>query len=329
MGSTAAGIMGRSPPRRGAQGDQRADDHAHGDVGSGLSTMPPCVEYSSWVTTFAANAGNLLQHAPLCEVVRSLVDHPFIESLLLIDAHAMAPLATARRPPRAEFIAFQRTLRSSQLTLTQAWLALTKDPNLYPSTASLIDTLWRGDLAMVLCEKDAATADAIERWRDALPNSRRQRVEVWRGDWRDRFSAGFQRTLSTWPCDLTVVSLDPYLFHLAGPTKDTGKMWPDDIDRVCAAVKPFEAVLVQVSTYSTNGDNRQSDVHASWKTRFAGNALRPAGTLVSPRHGMMTAFFARGSWPISRVLDAIKGCQRDIGISLSDDLVVIETEGAV
>jgi hypothetical protein len=270
------------------------------------------------VTTFAANAGNILQHAPLCEVVKNLVDHPFVDALLLVDAHAMAPLARARQTPRPEFASFWSGLRSSRSAYATAWAALTKEAEVYPSTANFIDRLWPGDLAMVLCENDPSTADAIAAWREALPDPRRERVEVCRGDWRARFSVGFTHVLPA--NDLAIASFDPYLFHLAGRTKDAGKMWPEDIDLIGGTFGPLDSVLVQISTYSTNGGNRLHDVRRCWNTGFQRYGLRPVGSLATQRHGMMTAFFAKGSWPVSRVSAAIRTIRPEIDTSLGDQV---------
>jgi hypothetical protein len=272
------------------------------------------------VTTFAANAGNVLQHSPLCEVVGDLLD-VHTERLLLIDAYAMAPLARPKREPRPEFQRFQGTLRSSCSGYARAWAALAPDPRLYPSTANFLRHLWQGLLAMVLCESDRETADAISAWRHTLPAAEQERVEVSHGDWRARFAAGFQGTSRNVPPDFTIASFDPNVFSLAGSTADDANMRPDDIDVACGALRPFDRVLVQVSTYTTNGKNNLVDVRSCWESRFTQGGFRPAGALVSNRYGTMTQFFAKGPWPASRVWEALGRSRQEISRGLGDEVV--------
>jgi hypothetical protein len=274
------------------------------------------------MTTFAANAGNILQHAPLCAAVSALAGGADAStgSLLLLDAHAMAQLALARKAPTPAFVAFHRTLRASRSEYAKAWLTLTRDADRYPSTANFVAALWKDELQMTLCERDGPTANAIDAWSKTLGVERRTAVTLWRGDWRSRFASGFEET-----CDFTIVSFDPYAFHRRGATRNLGNMWPDDIALLASATRSFgRGVLTQISTYSTNDDNSADDVRTCWGTCFEQSGFRPLITLVSKKRGMMTAFFGKGRWPASRIVAAIRGCVSELNSGLGDQITATD-----
>lgn len=116
--------------------------------------------------TFKGNKGNLLQHWVLAELTLLLRSQFPSAHLSLIDAHAMSPYAT--RSPGASanvFDVVQNRLPGQGSAYEHAWSQMAGQKGSraveYPTTAMFVRHLWRGPLAMVLCDIDKATIDDV------------------------------------------------------------------------------------------------------------------------------------------------------------------------
>lgn len=247
--------------------------------------------------TYRGNLGNLLQHWTWVEVVSTLQGCSMYrgKTLQLIDAHAMAPLAF--RSDRAQDTDFQTVsarVEAEEPVVSRyesAWRNLSREsPSRYPSTAAFTTEVWNGPIHFVLCDRDAETAAAIQQWLDRpLLIERVAGREVHLGDWRHRFRRGLREV-----GDLTVFSFDPFMFDHHGPMKDSGHMWPDDLELVSNSISGFSnAVILQISTYTANNGNRQGRVFPVWQTGLARAELELL-TQIAPNGNMMTAVFGRG-----------------------------------
>jgi hypothetical protein len=116
------------------------------------------------VPTFRGNVGKLLQHWVLCEVLSACQNH--YQRLGFIDAYSMAPFADERPKLDATAPLFDevcRRLPGRQSLYERAWLKLAPNTHEYPNSASFVTAAWRGRYAMLLCEKDPATIQELDR----------------------------------------------------------------------------------------------------------------------------------------------------------------------
>jgi hypothetical protein len=212
------------------------------------------------VPTFRGNRGNLLQHWVLSEVVSILEQHqPPAARLCFVDAHAMSPYATRSEAPSqtgGDFTTVAERLPGVGSTYERTWHTLRQGRIEYPSSASIVRRLWKGSIQLVLCEQDPATAKDIAAWHRTIPDTR---VDLYEGDWRERFRKPFPRT-----ADSYVVSFDPYMFnrHARRDAANGGRMGPADLITAMAPLVelPAAPTMIQLSTYSSNDDNSQQDV---------------------------------------------------------------------
>ena len=208
--------------------------------------------------TFRGNVGNLLQHWVLCEVLAA--SGKYHEQILFVDAYSMAPLAN-ERPKRDGtahlFDCVRHRLPGEKTTYEEAWHRSGVALSGYPNSAALLTAVWKGRYSLVLCEWDQATVQHLELW----ANERKQSpncidVEVAAGDWRNRF----RRPLPGLGA-LTFFSFDPDMFDRHGAGRNPRNMDPQDFERLVEAFQPIPGrILVQLSTYSANNGNGQSEV---------------------------------------------------------------------
>ncbi|MCE2468952.1 MAG: hypothetical protein J4F32_00230 [Dehalococcoidia bacterium] len=246
---------------------------------------------------YKGNKGNLMQHWTLCEVL--LIANCHHSSLNYIDAHAMAPFAATRKGNDPVFDHVRDNLANGQSVYEQAWKELTSDcPGTYPNSANFVQHLWRGDLSMLLCEKDAGIAARLKAWVDDLRQSEKLRCgKVHHGDWRERFCQGLPNPVDAGlPEDaLTLVSFHPYMIsdRTHRYMEDPGNLYPQDMGAIGQALEDVKgAVVVQMSTYSINGPNPQPDI-----TSLVDKSLRVYGLerVAKTRTGgdMMSLIYAR------------------------------------
>jgi len=221
---------------------------------------------------FRGNVGNLLQHWVLCEILEAW--QSYANHIDFIDAYSMAPLADERYPEkdlasRRRFDWVQARLPEELTPYERAWHRLAPRAGRYPSSAALLTELWPGDYSLVLCELEADTVRELRTWAGKIDASAAcVSVEVAEGDWRDRFRRGFVTS-----GDLALLSFDPYMISQRVSSENPANLDPNDLELIAAAVSSLRGpLLMQLSTYSANGDNPQPAVLAATDSR-----LEPAG----------------------------------------------------
>ena len=125
----------------------------------------------------------------------------------------------------------------------------------------------KGDYSLLLCEVEPVTAAETVHWLidvNELPACKRG--ELFPSDWRKRFETRLPSPSEVGlPADsLTLVSFDPYLISKNSPPtskRGGGNVYPNDLHLIGSAPKGIDGgVLLQLSTYSTNGSNSQRAV---------------------------------------------------------------------
>ena len=243
--------------------------------------------------TFRGNRGNLLQHWVLVELVGSLRQQAFAK-LAFIDAYSMSP--TAARSPKAamdqtasDFDRVKARLAGGVSPYEHAWRTLGQSlRSEYPSSAAFVRHCWQGRLYLLLCEADRPTADQIAVWLSGL-DEQSTSFELHRGDWRERFACAMPTTV-----DAYYFSFDPNMYdrhEVRSPRREN--MYPSDIAVVGKTVGKLSTtpILIQLSTYSVNGANSQSDVLDNLVPQFT--ELGFATTYVRADNSMMSYVFYR------------------------------------
>lgn len=215
--------------------------------------------------TYKGNKGNLMQHWTLCEVLE-IAKGQGVTQLNYVDAHAMAPLATKRTSSDTVFDRVRDALPGQKSVYEKAWHVLTSGRDSYPNSANFVTQVWQGDYSLLLCETNTATASKIRPWLDDVRRSTRcKHAELFECDWRQQFKQGLPT-----PSDvglggnaLTYISFDPYMISKSHAQfmKNPGSLYPQDLDNIGQATGHITGgVLLQLSTYTTNGGNSQGVV---------------------------------------------------------------------
>ena len=246
--------------------------------------------------TYKGNLGNLMQHWTLCELLRIAGDHA--SGLNYIDAHAMAPWAAERTGTGDVFDNVRDGLPGQGSIYEQAWrrLAARKGEG-YPSSAAFVRAVWQGDYALLLCETNTETADEIEQWLNDIARAPGLKdAEIFDGEWRDRFKGEMPQPSGVGaPSDvLTLVSFDPYMVSSRWTGSDAGNIYLQDLDMALRALGQIRGgVLIQLSTYSANGDNSQGAVIAATNELMASSGFTLAA-VVRADDAMMSLVCQRG-----------------------------------
>ena len=234
---------------------------------------------------FKGNDGNLMQHWVLCELLAAARNDT--TRLTFIDAHAMAPVATQSPNHSARFDAVFEHLPGQKSSYEQAWQALSTKPDTYPNSANFVNHIWGppGVCSMLLCECDEHTVSLLRSW--AVEHNDVE-IDIAPGDWRRRFDCALPKQDG-----LVFISFDPYMFNRHRCKENPGHMYPTDLDRVVEATRSYSgSILLQLSTYSANGDNSQNLVAESIRSR-----LKPSGfeevASVRPNGNMMSLLYQR------------------------------------
>lgn len=247
---------------------------------------------------YKGNAGNLMQHWTLCELLDIAGKHT--SGLSFIDAHAMAPLARERTSYDSKFNRVQKGLPGQKSPYEQAWHRLAPRGG-YPNSASFLKKVWNGDFSLLLCETDPSTIKKIKPWLKRADKSERcKSVELSQGDWRNRFDEGLPNPSEVGLADdsLTLVSFDPDMYNRKIPNKRSPRMiYPDDMERALCAMNSLNGgVLVQLSTYDVNANNPQGAVISSVNSIMAARAFTLCA-VVWLNKKMMSLVYARNvSW---------------------------------
>ena len=249
---------------------------------------------------YKGNVGNLMQHWTLCEVLQAAQEHT--DGLSFIDAHAMAPLANARTCKnayqKAVFNSVRDDLPGQGSVYEQAWHRLAPTQrDVYPNSATFVRVVWKGDYSMLLCELDPGTADEIDSWLPSVRKSPKcKEASLFRGDWRTRFEKGLPgpNTAGLPDGSLTLVSFDPCICSRnSPPSQPAGNLYPKDLELAVRALNDVRGgVLMQLSTYSANGDNPQREVITSVKSVLRCGRFTLAA-VVKVNGNMMSMVYAR------------------------------------
>lgn len=243
---------------------------------------------------YRGNVGNLLQHWVLCEILEGCRNQA--ARLTFIDAYAMAPFATER--PKVDhsaklFDSVRDSLPGQNTPYEQSWRALSlAAPHRYgyPNSAAFLTDRWPSEYSLLLCENDLATVQELKLWSNEvrrLPKC--VAIEISEGDWRARFRQGISVQ-----GDLVLFSFDPYMIN-RNPVKqmDPSNIYRSDIEYIVAVANRIpQGVVVQISTYSANGDNSQKDVIAMVDTAIGSSDLEIVATVRADGQ-MMSLVLAR------------------------------------
>ena len=263
------------------------------------------------MTTYKGNAGHLMQHWTLCEILVTANKHA--AGLNFIDAHAMAPLATEKvgKPGRDKDYLFElaegRLPNIGDLAVAygQAWHQLTyghcPPRKGYPNSAAFVEQVWKGDFSMLLCEKEHETCREIELWCKRVRESGRcKEANLFPGKWQERFKNELPSPTNARleGRSLTLVSFDP---NKCGHKNVGGDKWwnvyPKDAQLAVDAIGKLQGgILIQMSTYTANGGSRHEYVIASMKQVLATKDFRLLGVVRLDGHMMSMVYGRNVSW---------------------------------
>ena len=261
--------------------------------------------------TYKGNEGNLMQHWTLCEIVSLANAH--YRALNYIDAYSMSPLAATRKDKDRVFSEVRNNLGTGLSVYEKAWASLAPPrSDAYPNSANFVQHLWRGDLSMLLCEKEPDIAAELEAWvKGLLQSGRLLRGDVHTGDWRDRFSKELPS-----PADaglpggaLTLVSFDPYLVsNLTDPDPcNPGYIYPRDLDAIGQVLKNIDgSIVVQMSTYSIGGGQYHQEIITPLVDNHMGAYCFTRAAKTRTDGHMMSLVYTRGvNAELTRALKAL------------------------
>ena len=261
--------------------------------------------------TYKGNAGHLMQHWTLCEILVTANKHT--DGLNYIDAHAMAPLATEKvgKPKLGKADIFDRaegrlcTPGESASAYERAWYKLTsghcpKRCKGYPNSAAFVEQVWKGDFSMLLCEIDRATCVEIKSWLWCVRKLERcKATELFCDDWLSRFEKGLPSPADVGLADgsLTLVSFDPDMYNRNWRKRNSRNLYPYDLEMAMRAMDGLDGCgLIQLSTYNVNDNNPQGAVISSVNQILVANDFQLLAVVPLDRR-MMTLVYARNvSW---------------------------------
>ena len=255
------------------------------------------------VTTYKGNVGHLMQHWTLCKLLVLANQHHPTPGLNYIDAYAMAPLAGKNqnedKPDRFAKVRDRLPQQCHVSTYQRAWHQLEPTKG-YPNSAAFVTKVWKGDFSLLLCEIDRETNAKLEPWRQDVGEwDRCKHTELSQGDWRERFKKGLPAPSATGLDDeaLTLVSFDPNMCSSHRNVRDRKNkyqnLYPEDLDLAMAEMKRLKGgILIQLSTYSANGNNPQGAVIASANSIIAGAGFTLCA-VVRVDGNMMSLVYAR------------------------------------
>ena len=250
------------------------------------------------VSTYKGNAGNLMQHWTLSELL--VTAGKYAAGLSFIDAHAMAPLALERTDGDPRFSRVQEGLPGQESAYEQAWHRLAPNGG-YPNSAAFVQRIWNGDFSLLLCEADRSTTVQLAPWLKRVRESARCRsATLFPDDWRKRFGTGLPSASEAGLAEgsLTLVSFDPYMYNrrqVTTPAK--GNLYPGDVERALGGMSSVKGpLLIQLSTYDTNDNNAQRDVIASLDSILKPRAFDLCAVVRVGRKMMSLVYAREVSW---------------------------------
>ena len=249
--------------------------------------------------TYKGNAGHLMQHWTLCEILVTANKHT--AGLNYIDAHAMAPLATERQVGDVHFDNVKNCSPSSgESAYELAWHQLAPHGG-YPNSAAFVKEVWKGDFSLLLCEIEPETCKKIDE--DWLPSVRQlancQTAKLYRGDWLERFKKGLPQPTDVGLADgsLTMVSFDPDMYNRNRRRRNSRNLYPYDLETAMRAMDCLGGCgLIQLSTYNVNDNNPQGAVISSVNQIMVANDFQLLAVVPLDKR-MMTLVYTRNvSW---------------------------------
>ena len=220
--------------------------------------------------TYKGNAGHLMQHWPLCEMLE-VAAHRGVTGLNFIDAYAMAPLATERQYGDVHFDKVKNCSPiCGESAYELAWHQLApREVEGYPNSAAFVKQVWKGKFSMSLCEIDQPTIDEIKPWLQCVDKLERcKTAKLFCGDWRHRFKCALRH-----PTDvgldggaLTLVLFDPYICssHVNVGKKLLGNLYIEYIEKaMCDMPALDDGILMQLSTYSAMNNPQKAVILAT------------------------------------------------------------------
>ena len=250
--------------------------------------------------TYKGNAGHLMQHWTLCELLVTANKHA--ASLNYIDAHAMAPLATERQDKKDVHFDDVKKCRPScgKSAYELAWHQLApREVEGYPNSAAFVEQVWKGDFSMLLCEKNGRTCAEIEDWRQRV-DKRRKATKLFCGKWQERFKDGLPSPADVGLADgsLTLVSFDPNKCGHRNVISDRWwNIYPRDIQLAMDAMQDIRGgILMQLSTYTADGGSPHRRVIASMNQVLATKDFRLLGVVRLDGHMMSMVYGRNVSW---------------------------------
>ncbi len=220
------------------------------------------------------NRGNLLQHWVLCELLHRLAQRDF-KHLSLTCTHSMAPWSVPERLEeeddhrcrRVFNVARTREAAERGSVFEEAWFALSPGAGRpYPSSAALVQHVWRSKLSLTLCEASLPVADEIDGWLGSREvRARIAHSALLRGDWR---GAATGPLFLDPDADCLYIEMDPYRYdsRRKGVRKqtDTATVYPEDLTLLTHIVDAEERpIILQLSSFSAQNGNSPRVIEAS------------------------------------------------------------------
>ena len=251
--------------------------------------------------TYKGNAGHLMQHWTLCEILVTANKHA--EGLNYIDAHAMAPLATERQHGDVHFDKVKNCSPSSgESAYELAWHQLVpREVEGYPNSAAFVEQVWEGKFAMLLCEKEHETCQKIEPWCQRVRKLEMcKEAKLSCGKWQERFKKELPSPPDVGLAGevLTLISFDPNMCGYKNVIRPCSQnLYPKDIQAAMSEISRLQGgVLIQMSTYTANGGNSHERVIASMKQVLATKDFRLLGVVRLNGHMMSMVYGRNVPW---------------------------------
>ena len=247
--------------------------------------------------TYKGNVGNLMQHWTLCEVLQ--IANTYGVGLSFIDSYAMAPWATECTRPDKIFESVKNCLPGKGSVYEQAWHSLfqRQQQTGYPNSSAFVREVWKHKYSFILCERDFRTADEIKEWLpEARESTKYRAAKLYRGDWRERFVDGLPNPSETGlpTSSLTMVSFDPTMYSRHPVVRRrAGNLYRIDLGLAQYALGGIRGpIVIQLSTYTANGNNPQNKVIQSVNSVLTRGRFQQAA-VVRAGGNMMSLVYTR------------------------------------
>ncbi len=252
--------------------------------------------------TYKGNVGNLMQHWTLCEVLQIANTYTF--GLSFIDSYTMAPWATECTRPDKIFESVKNCLPGKGSAYEQAWHSLLQRQQQkgYPNSSAFVREVWKHNYSFILCERDFRTVDEIKEWLpEARESPRCNEAKLFRGDWRERFVDGLSNPSATGlPAgSLTMVSFDPTMYssRYSPVRRRAANLYRIDLGLALYALGGVTGpIVIQLSTYTANGNNPQNKVIESVNSVLTRGRFQQAAVVRADGNMMSLVYTREVDW---------------------------------